>query len=794
MPYRDRKDRNPERVDGTCEWFTNHLLFRTWQESRTSSLLWVSADPGCGKSVLAKYLVDDVLPSTGTRTTCYFFFKDDFDDQRSPAIALCCILRQLFDQKPAVLSDKIFEKFEAGGENLTGSFRDLWDILISIASDRNAGEILCILDALDECEENGRSQIAGALHELCWPGTSKFTLKFLLTSRPHVYIQRDFQTLENRLPAIHLSGENQQEVDKISREIDIFIRKRVKDLGEMLLLLAEEEQILQDELTRVPNRTYLWVYLIFDMIKDSIDITEDGLRADIRRVPKTVEAAYDKILCRSRDWAKAKRLLHIVVAAERPLSLKEMALALAIKESHQTYADLKLKPEGRFRKTVRELCGLFVTIIDSKIYLLHQTAREFLVKKFLDAASNPDRETSNLQWKFSLRPVESHRILAEICIWHLLFTEFEAYPLGEKDLISRYTTDYIFLHYSANHWAAHSRKAQIKMDAAMLHSILSICDPASKRAMTWSRIYWTTTGRDFPTPLTALMVTSYFGLEGGVKLLLENDDFNLNSMDGIYGRTSLSWAAENGHKAVVKLLLDKGADTKSKDSQYGWTPLFWAASNGHKAIVKLLLDNGADIELKDSQYGQTPLLWAAANGYKAIVELLLDKGADAESKDNKYGQTPLLWATKNVYEAIVKLLLDKGADTESKDNKYGQTPLLWATKNQYEAIVKLLLDKGADTEAKDSRNGRTPLLWAAEKGHKAIIKLLLDKGADIESKNNFGWTPLSLAAGNGQEAAVKLLLKKGAEIESKDIFGRTPLLYAIANKHETIITLLQSKP
>jgi hypothetical protein len=45
-PYRDRKDRNPERVDGTCEWFTNHPLFRSWHESKTSSLLWLSSDPG----------------------------------------------------------------------------------------------------------------------------------------------------------------------------------------------------------------------------------------------------------------------------------------------------------------------------------------------------------------------------------------------------------------------------------------------------------------------------------------------------------------------------------------------------------------------------------------------------------------------------------------------------------------------------------------------------------------------------------------------------------------------------
>ena len=55
--------------------------------------------------------------------------------------------------------------------------------------------------------------------------------------------------------------------------------------------------------------------------------------------------------------------------------------------------------------------------------------------------------------------------------------------------------------------------------------------------------------------------------------------------------------------------------------------------NGHEAIIKLLVEKGANLESK-SNISYTSLSLAAHNGHKAIVELLVEKKANLESKDN----------------------------------------------------------------------------------------------------------------------------------------------------------------
>ena len=53
-------------------------------------------------------------------------------------------------------------------------------------------------------------------------------------------------------------------------------------------------------------------------------------------------------------------------------------------------------------------------------------------------------------------------------------------------------------------------------------------------------------------------------------------------------------ASQNGHKDVVKLLVEKGAYVNCLEVN-GMTPLHWASHKGHREVVKLLIDHKAAV-------------------------------------------------------------------------------------------------------------------------------------------------------------------------------------------------------
>jgi len=221
--YEQFKNNNPERVSGTCLWVLEHPQYIQWLDSKKDDLLWISADPGCGKSVLSRSLIENELCSTPS-TVCYFFFKDN-EQQDRLTIALCALLHQLLGVQPQLLKHAIPE-WQKNGEKLREETGRLWDILINAATDQDAYDIICVLDALDECRENDRRALLGLLSKFYNQSLTKHprgrSLKFLVTSRPYHDIESGFREIPPYLPNIRLSGEKEDE--KIHQEIDLVIR------------------------------------------------------------------------------------------------------------------------------------------------------------------------------------------------------------------------------------------------------------------------------------------------------------------------------------------------------------------------------------------------------------------------------------------------------------------------------------------------------------------------------------------------------------------------------------------
>ncbi|KAI9767149.1 MAG: hypothetical protein M1839_004622 [Geoglossum umbratile] len=265
----------------------------------------------------------------------------------------------------------------------------------------------------------------------------------------------------------------------------------------------------------------------------------------------------------------------------------------------------------------------------------------------------------------------------------------------------------------------------------------------------------------------ALRGAAESGHDAVVRQLLE-EGTGVNARDGL-GRTLLHWAAESGRDAVTQLLLEKGSNVNARDDSRR-TALHWAAKNGHEAVAQQLLEKGAGVDTRDESR-RTALHLAAGNGHEAVVRLLMEKGANADARDI-YGLPvqrlmALGKAARSGLTELVLLLLKiwTNLDTGNDDDpsEWGRTPLHWAAENGHEAVTWLLLERGSNVNARDNSR-RTALHWAATNGHEAVVRQLLKKGADASATDRWRRPALHQAAMNGHEAVARALLEKGASI------------------------------
>ncbi|KAI0430525.1 hypothetical protein F5Y09DRAFT_307452 [Xylaria sp. FL1042] len=592
-----------QRQAGTGQWFLDSPEFKTWVETRMRTL-FCPGIPGAGKTILTSVVINELTTRFRNDESCgiaYVYCDLRQKDGQEPNWPLSSLLKQLA-QRQRSLPNSVKSLYDKHEEPQTRpSIDEISETLQSVTA--MYSKVFIIIDALDEYQRS-RPDCAQSLSEFL---SELFRLQTKCGSN------------------IFATSRSDSEIDKFSGSISLEIQAHKDDVkryleGRMgkLPSFVQEDQQLQEEIKTGISEAVDGVFLLAQFYLRSLydKLTPNTIRGALESLQKRGQVSdgdkvqvltdtYNQTMERINGQAEgfrelARKVLLWVTYAKRPLTTFELLDALTVQVSKS-----KLDPGDcpRIEDIVSVCAGLVRVDKDSKIIrLVHSTVQDYFNTRQHDLVSNLETE------------------ITTICVRYLSFDVFRSgFCLTNDDFENRLASNSLY-DYAAHNWGYHARNASsLPQEVIEFLKHEENAEASSQALMAVKRDPWLSEySQKVPRQVTGLHLAAYFGINEAAHTLL-NQGQSPDLRDS-YGRTPLSYAAENGHEKVVNLLLENGADFESKD-EHAQTSLLRAAWNGHETVVKLLLDHGANVESRD-KYNRTPLSYAEENGHEAILELL----------------------------------------------------------------------------------------------------------------------------------------------------------------------------
>lgn len=583
--YLDFKASVVNATPGTCQWFCKQDMFQSWLDG-SSGLLLVTAGPGCGKSVLAKYIIDHVLPASDT-TVCYFFFHEK--GQRSLLQALCALIHQLLSRHHDLIRHAS-TAFEEHGESLVDSFQLLWGILRVAAADDSAGNVVLVIDALDECDPADLETFVSLLRDLIGTDQGR-KVRFFLTGKPSDAVDALYDELEELGPSVKVPGNEHSE--EIGQEINLVAQERLRALvrKKKRQMTPAAVKVLEEKLVRMqadPERTYLWLHSFFDYLEHlpGGKFTAKELEKELDNSPKSVEDAYIKLLKKAPYPELRRKVFCILLAVQRLLTVRELQEAVEVADDITTLEDMDLEEtEGAFLDRLSECCGFLITLRQDRVTFFHTSVPRFLERCDIQDG-DPEANLSHIT------PMESHAAMARSCIQFLLLEEFQSAAATFKSELARVVSamsrfhtyphpydddeynqfteqtvvgslvpmdDHPLYEYASLNWDLHVREAD-DADIEMGPGCLALCDMSGPGPWSWLfRDCYKHHSHRAKMPFDLITATYMPGGNPGDWGVL---DFEPRKLDVLHipGNTQLWLDAFVGFRRAVTRDLDGGCD------------------------------------------------------------------------------------------------------------------------------------------------------------------------------------------------------------------------------------------
>jgi hypothetical protein len=369
-PRNDKKrieDTKGGLLEDSYHWILENAGFRQWRDDENSRLLWIKGDPGKGKTMLLCGIIDELKKSIAKTDLLSYFFCQATDSRTNSATAvLRGLLYLLVKQQPSLVLHIQKEHDHAGKalfEN-TNAWAALSEIFTSILQDPSLNNTYLIVDALDECVTDLPKLLDFVAQKSCVSSR----VKWIVSSRNDARIEQRLR-LDNS--GTRLSLELKENATQVSRAVGAYIDHCLLELPEI-----QHDNDLQDsvreKMRRKANGTFLWVSLV---IKDLKDAMSWEVLQILDEAPVELKDVYRRMMGQIKEQRRqrselCREVLSIIITAYRPLHLQELHV---LSGSHAPAQDV-----NQATARIVKMCGSFLTIRDDNVYIVHQSAKDFL--------------------------------------------------------------------------------------------------------------------------------------------------------------------------------------------------------------------------------------------------------------------------------------------------------------------------------------------------------------------------------------------------------------------------------
>ncbi|SPJ73867.1 related to vegetatible incompatibility protein HET-E-1 [Fusarium torulosum] len=352
-------------VYDSYRWVTENQQYKQWYDDRSNRLLWIKGDPGKGKTMLLCGIIDELEKSI-PNAVFYFFCQASDPSLRSAAYVLRGLIWSLVRTRPSLISHVRQQYDQAGADIFVNhnAWQALSEMLTAILNDDTAADCVFVIDALDECTD-GQEKLIDLISRLA--NTCK--ARWVISSR-------NWHTIEAQLNSVTADARLQLELNAtaIAEAVHYFINHKVKELALGKRLNDDIRVKLYEYLVANADDTFLWVALVCQELA-KLDVAPRHILQVARSFPSGLTKLYERmivIMNQSRDKKFCEAVLALSAVAIRPLTLSEIATL-----------DGRLEDVSEDLEAITDIvrsCGSFLTIREDTVHIVHQSARDYLIK------------------------------------------------------------------------------------------------------------------------------------------------------------------------------------------------------------------------------------------------------------------------------------------------------------------------------------------------------------------------------------------------------------------------------